>query len=277
MGFMTIFTLALAAGLAVAKPINDVQSLPAYSKRQFDFNSVINGNRGGNNDGFNFIDGFQRFNQQQQVINVQEKSLTVVDNRFQRQVVQQVQQVIVVDQVNNGFNNDMNNLFRKSNFRNRFRDVTTVMIVVQTIKVAIDNGRGDFVRQDIFAQSVVVANRGARRTQEVMIFDTRTLVAQDILRGNAIGRLGSVGGVAGATGVVANALPTKTAEYQLLGAKPTWSAVADDPAADLGGIWADAVQDMQNNANDGADIQLNAQIAEQAKAALDAAGQSAQS
>lgn len=56
-------------------------------------------------------------------------------------------------------------------------------------------------------------------------------------------------------------MPTKTAGVQLFGAKPTWSAVAEDPAAALGGVWQIALQDMQNNAMDGQDMALNAQVA----------------
>ncbi|KAH6857351.1 hypothetical protein BKA58DRAFT_57831 [Alternaria rosae] len=266
MSIKAIATIALAAGLAAAKPI----STPA--KRQIGFNSVVNGFNG--NDGaFNFIDGFNNFNQQQQVIQIQQENLQIIDNGRQQAVVQQVEQVLIVDQVNNGFNNDLNNLFRKSNFQNQFRDVATVTLVVQEIQVAIDDGRGNQVQQNIFAQSAVVANRGARETQTVMVFDSRTLIAQDILGGNAFGNLGGFGGIAGATGALDNALPTKTAGIQLFGAKPTWSAVAEDPAATLGAIWQGALQDLQDAQNDEADNKLNEQIAaEELKALLEAQG-----
>jgi hypothetical protein len=231
------------------------------AKRQSGFNSVVNGFNG--NDGaFNFIDGFNNFNQQQQVIQIQNQNLQIVDNGRQQAVVQQVEQVLIVDQVNNGFNNDLNNLFRKSNFQNQFRDVATVTLVVQEIQVAIDDGRGNQVQQNIFAQSAVVANRGARETQTVMVFDSRTLIAQDIL------------GIAGATGALDKALPTKTAGIQLFGAKPTWTAVAEDPAATLGAIWQGALQDLQDAQNDEADNKLNEQIAaEELKALEEALGQ----
>ncbi|KAI4648984.1 uncharacterized protein J4E78_008501 [Alternaria triticimaculans] len=263
MSIKAIATIALAAGLAAAKPINT----PA--KRQIGFNSVVNGFNG--NDGaFNFIDGFNNFNQQQQVIQIQQENLQIIDNGRQQAVVQQVEQVLIVDQVNNGFNNDLNNLFRKSNFQNQFRDVATVTLVVQEIQIAIDDGRGNQVQQNIFAQSAVVANRGARETQTVMVFDSRTLIAQDILGGDAFGKLGGFGGIAGATGALDGAMPTKTAGIQLFGAKPTWSAVAEDPAATLGAIWQGALQDLQDAQNDEADNKLNAQIAaEELKALLE--------
>jgi flagellar biosynthesis GTPase FlhF len=162
----------------------------------------------------------------------------------------------------------MNNLFRKSNFQNQFRDVTTVMLVVQEIQIAIDDGRGNQIQQEIFAQSVVVANRGARETQTVMVFDSRKLIAQDILGNNAFQNIGQFNGVAGATGAVRNDIPTKTQGVQLFGAKPTWTAVAEDPAAALGGIWEQNIQDLQKNDNDAADIQLNAEIAKQEAQAL---------
>lgn len=184
-----------------------------------------------------------------------------------------MQEVLIVDQVNNGFNNDLNNLFRKSNFQNQFRDVSTVTLVVQEIQVAIDDGRGNQVQQNIFAQSAVVANRGARQTQTVMVFDSRTLVAQDILGNNAFANLGGFGGIAGATAALDNKMPTKTAGIQLFGAKPTWSAVAEDPAATLGAIWQGALQDLQNADNDEQDNKLNEQIAAEELKALQALGQ----
>jgi hypothetical protein len=326
MSIKAFATLALATGLAVASPIAAPQS-----KRQSNnifgngFNgAVVNGFSG---NGFNFGDGFNNFNQQQQVIQVQQQNLQIIDNGRQQQVnfdqqnvqvvdngrgdqavrvdqqnvqvndngrgdqtvrvdqqsvqvldngrqqqvVQQVNQVLVVDQVNNGFNNDLNNLFRKSNMRNQNRDSATVMLVVQEIQVAIDDGRGNQFQQSIFAQSAVVANRGARQTNTVMIFDSRTLIAQDVLGNNAFNNIGQVGGIAGATGVLQKALPTRTQGVQLLGAKPTWSSVVADPAATLGAIWQNELQDLQDNKNDGADMQLNEQIAADEKKKLDEA------
>jgi hypothetical protein len=229
---------------------------------------VVNGFKG---NGFNFADGFNNFNQQQQVIQIQEQNLQIIDNGFQQQVVQQVNQVLVVDQVNNGFNNDLNNLFRKSNFQNQFQQVSTVMLVVQEIQVAVDNGFGNQFQQNIFAQSAVVANRGFPQTQTVMVFDSRTLIAQDILGNNAFNNIGQFGGIAGATGALNAALPTRTQGVQLFGAKPTWSSVAADPAATLGGIWQNALEDLQKGDNNQADNQLNEQIAAEEKKKLDEA------
>ncbi|KAF2827976.1 hypothetical protein CC86DRAFT_202478 [Ophiobolus disseminans] len=275
MSFKAFVTLALAAGLAVAGPI----SAPV-SKRQSNifggkdfggqaFNgAVVNGFSG---DGFNFADGFNNFNEQQQVIQVREESLQIIDDGRRQQVVQQVNEVLIVDQVNNGFNNDLNNVFRKSNFQNQNQDVATVMIVVQEIQIAIDDGRGNQVQQNIFAQSIVVANRGARESQTVMVFDSRTLIAQDILGGDAFNQIQGFGGVAGATGAFNNAFPTKTQGVQLFDAKPTWSSIAADPAATLGGIWQQNIEDLQKNDNDEADNKLNEQIAAQEKKALEEA------
>jgi hypothetical protein len=233
-------------------------------------NSVVNGFNA-KDDTFSFIDGFNNFNQQQQVIQIQEQNLQIIDNGFQQQVVQQVQEVLIVDQVNNGFNNDLNNLFRKSNFQNQFQDVSTVMLVVQEVQIAIDDGQGNQFQQNIFAQSAVVANRGAQQTQTVMVFDSRTLVAQDILGDNAFQNIGQLEDIAGATDALNNALPTKTAGVQLFGAKPTWSSVAEDPAATLGGIWQGALEDLQKSDNDAQDIQLNEEAAAEEKKALDEA------
>lgn len=141
----------------VAKPISNVQSQPGFTKRQ-----------GFGGDGFNFIDGFNNFNKQEQVIQIQENNLQIVDNGQQQLIVAQAQEVLIVDQQQNGFNNDLNNLFRKSSSRNNFKDVSTVMLVVQEIQIAIDDGRGNQVQQNIFAQSAVVANRGRDETRTVM-------------------------------------------------------------------------------------------------------------
>lgn len=247
MSYKTFATLALATGFAAAKPIT-----PGFTPRNVAINNGFNGQ------GFNFIDGFNNFNNQQQVIQIQEQNLQIVDNGFQQQVVQQVQDVLIVDQQNNGFNNDLNNLFRKANFKNNFNDVSTVMLVVQEIQVAVDNGFGGQFQQNIFAQSALVANRGAFQTNTVMVFDSRTLIAQDILGANFNGIQNIVGGNVGN-----GAFPTKTAGVQLFGAKPTWSSVADDPAATLGGIWQGELEDLQKSDNDQADNDLNNQIAGQ--------------
>jgi hypothetical protein len=270
MSIKSFATIALAAGLAAASPISAPVSKRADNIFGQGFNgAVVNGFNG---QGFNFADGFQNFNQQQQVIQIQEQSLQIVDNGFQRQVVQQVNQVLVVDQVNNGFNNQLNNIFRKSNFQNQFNQVATVMLVVQEIQVSVDDGRGNQFQQNIFAQNVVVANRGAPQTQTVMVFDQRKLVAQDILGNNAFQNIGQFGGIAGATAALNQAFPTKTQGVQLFGAKPTWTSIAEDPAATLGAIWQGAVEDLQKADNDAADIKLNEQIAAEEKKALDAAG-----
>lgn len=145
------------------------------------------------------------------------------------------------------------------------------MLVVQEIQVAIDDGRGNQFQQNIFAQSAVVANRGARRSQTIMVFDSKTLVAQDILGNNAFRNIGQFGGVAGATGDLNRNLPTKTAGVQLFGARPTWTAVAEDPAATLGGIWQSALEDLQKGEFDAQDNQLNEQIAAEEKKKLDEA------
>jgi hypothetical protein len=75
---------------------------------------------------------------------------------------------LIVDQQQNGFNNDLQNLFRKSNFNNQFQDQSTVILMVQEIQVAVDDGFGNQFQQNVFAQSALVANRGAFATQTVM-------------------------------------------------------------------------------------------------------------
>ncbi|USP80301.1 hypothetical protein yc1106_07575 [Curvularia clavata] len=267
MSIKAIATIIFAASFAAAKPINS-HSAVSLNKRQIDLNSVVNG-LNINNGGFNFIDGFNNFNQQERIVQIQQQNVQIVDDRSRQQILQQAQQVLIVDQVNNGFNNDLNNLFRKSNFANRFRDVRTTMLVVQEIVTVIDDGRGNRREQSIFAQNVVVANRNGRQQQTVMIFDSRKLIAQDILSNNAFDKLSRVGGIAGATGSLNKSLPLKTKGYQLFDAKPSWANVEQDPAGELGAIWQAALQDLQDAKNDDQDNKLNEQLAEQEKKALE--------
>jgi hypothetical protein len=124
-------------------------------------NAVQNGFEG---QGFNFIDGFNRFNDQTSVVQVKQESLQIQSNGFQQQVVQQVNEVLVVNQQQNGFNN----LFRKANFRRERGQESTVMLVVQQIQVSVADDRGNSFQQDVFVQSALVANRGARTTNTVM-------------------------------------------------------------------------------------------------------------
>jgi hypothetical protein len=100
-----------------------------------------------------------------------------VDNGFQQQIVQQASEVLIVQEQNNGFNNQLNNLFRKSNFQNQFPDQSTVLMVVQEIQVAVDDGFGNSIEQQVFAQSVLVANRGLAATQTVMSMYLLTLLS----------------------------------------------------------------------------------------------------
>ena len=146
--------------LPAAKPISKPAPASAISKRQF----ADLGGQGG----FNFIDGFNDFNNQQQVIQIQEQNLQIVDNGRQQAVVQQVNEVLIVQNEQDGFNRDLNNLFRKSSMRRERQDEATVMLVVQQIQVSVQDDRGNAFQQDVFVQSAVVANRGARETNTVM-------------------------------------------------------------------------------------------------------------
>ncbi|KAF2660034.1 hypothetical protein K491DRAFT_107355 [Lophiostoma macrostomum CBS 122681] len=270
--FKTCAVLALATGFAVAKPVHAPQAIverrsPAVSRRQ-DLSGL--GGLGGNGgNAFDFINGFNNVNQQNQVINIQEQSLQIVDNGRQQAIVQQAQQVLIVDQQKNGFNNDLNDIFRKTNARRDNRDQTVVMLVVQEIQVAVDDGKGNVVQEQVFAQSAVVANRGRGQTKTVMMFAAETIIAQNVLNGNNNNNFGI--GAAGLSNGTAAALPTKTNDVQLLAAKPTWSEVAEDPAATVGNIWAQEIQDAQNVDNNAADNQVNADAAAAEKQALDQA------
>lgn len=43
-----------------------------------------------------------------------------------------------------------------------------MLLVVQEIQILIDDGKGNKAQQQVFAQSVVVANRGKKQTETVM-------------------------------------------------------------------------------------------------------------
>lgn len=139
-----------------------------------DFGRNGNGNNRNNNNNnndnvFDLIDGFQNFRNQDTVVQVQQENVAVIQNGNDVRIIQeQVNQVLVVDQQNNRNRRDMNNLFRKSNFRNNNRDQTTVLLVVTEVQISVDDGRGNQVDQRVFAQSAVVANRGQRQTNTVM-------------------------------------------------------------------------------------------------------------
>ncbi|KAF9734697.1 hypothetical protein PMIN06_012120 [Paraphaeosphaeria minitans] len=274
MGIKSLFTMALATGLAVAKPINTPAELPAYPMSRRQGNAVQNGFGG---HGFNFIDGFNRFNDQPQVVQVKQESLQIQNNGFQQQVVQQVNEVLVVNQQQNGFNNDLNNLFRKANFRRERNQESTVMLVVQQIQVSVADDRGNAFQQDVFVQSAIVANRGARTTNTVMLFESQAIIATQVLGGRGRGNgFGGIAGVGNGRGTNAAVLPTKTADVQLFGARPTWSVVAEDPAATLGAVWQAELEDLQKADQDAADNQANDRAAQQVKEALDKANQEQQ-
>ncbi|KAF2874178.1 hypothetical protein BDV95DRAFT_325062 [Massariosphaeria phaeospora] len=241
--FNTLATLALAT-VAAATPIAKRAPAPVTPRQS-----------GG---GFNFLDNFNNINNQQNVVQIQEQSLQVIDDGRQQLVIQQASEVLIVQGQKEGFKNSMNDVFRKSKFRNDFKDVTTVILVVQEIQIVIDDGRGDIFQAEIFAQSVIVANRGSDATQTVMIFSQETLIAQQILGEGREGE-GFGGDIEG------EQKPSKNNDVQLFGAKPTWDSVMDDPAASLGAAWEAELQDVQNLDNAGADNEANKQAAEQEK------------
>ncbi|CAI6336479.1 unnamed protein product [Periconia digitata] len=262
MSFKSFAILALATGFAVAKPV------PSYEKRNiggvggdFSVNKLNVNNVFGNQNGFDFIGGFGNFQRQQEVVQIQQQNIQQVNfGGFQAQVVEQVNQVLVVDQQQNGFNNGLNNLFRSTGRRRERNDVSTVMMVVTQINVAVDDGRGNQFQQEVFAQSIVVANRGQQRSETVMLFEARTLVAADIV-GKGFGNGVGGNGFAGISG--AAVLPTKTRGVELLAARPTWTSVIDDAAAQQGAIWQAEIENLQKAEQDAADNELNKQLGQQ--------------
>ncbi|KAF1995618.1 hypothetical protein P154DRAFT_580679 [Amniculicola lignicola CBS 123094] len=259
--FKTCAVLAIATGFAAAKPIAVPREIAPYPIRR-DFTPKRSG-FGGNNDKFDFINGFNDVNNQDFFLNIKEENVQIVDNGFQQVFIQQAKEVVIVNQQENGFNNQLNNLFRKSSYSRNFNDVSTVLMVVQQVDVFVDDGFGNQISSSLFAQSVVVANRGNDFTQSVMIFEAQTLNAQNFFDGgNGIG--GGIRSIPTATGNFVNAsFPTQTADVQLFGARPTWTDIAEDPAATLGGIWQRELEDLANFDNNKNDNDLNALLAQQ--------------
>lgn len=97
------------------------------------------------------------------------------------------------------------------------------------------------------------------------VFESQAIIATQVL--------GNGGNVGNGRQNFNASIPTKTADVQLFGARPTWSAIAEDPAATLGAVWQAELQDLQNVEQDGADNQVNDQAAQQVKQALDKANQ----
>ncbi|ORY09805.1 hypothetical protein BCR34DRAFT_589014 [Clohesyomyces aquaticus] len=279
--FQSVAVLALATGFAAASPLKAARApedLPSYKatpvKRSFGGNNInaFGGNDFSNNDNFNFFDQFDNVNRrnQEQVINIQKEQLLIEDNGIQQLVIQQVEQVIVID--NNRGRRGFNDLARKSNFRNNNRDISTVMIVVQEIQVSVDDGRGNRFDKQVFAQSIDVANRGRRQSETIMIFQSEVLIASQIIDrfGGQFGNGrnnngGNRGGIAAATGISNfNASePIPTGAVQVLGEKPTWSSVVEDPAATVAAAWEAELQDAQNQQAKDENNKLNEEIAKQ--------------
>ncbi|KAF2204906.1 hypothetical protein GQ43DRAFT_468681 [Delitschia confertaspora ATCC 74209] len=184
-----------------------------------------------------------------QQIQQEEQNVQIVDNGrgVQQAIIEQSKQVLVADQRNARFND----LFRQSSFRGRKNDVSTVMLVVQKIQVSVDDGRGNVLQREVFAQSAVVANRGRRSTETVLVSDERQLIATQILNNdrnnnnrNDFNRAtataasvealatGLVNGTAVATTAEAQAA-TRTNNVALFDKAPTWSKVEQDPAATM--------------------------------------------
>ncbi|KAF2119971.1 hypothetical protein BDV96DRAFT_595575 [Lophiotrema nucula] len=273
MFFKTCATLALATGFAAAKPViapHAPVDVPVYrrtapvtpAKRGLDVFGIQNN--------FDFINQVDAFSQQQQIVNFQQEEVFFAENsnnfgRDQQQVIfAQAQKVVQIEQENNGGNLFFNDLSRKASFRNSNPGVETVVMVVKQIDISIDDGRGNQIQQQVFAQSVVIANRGARETQAIMVFEATAINAQNVLDGFG----GNGGGIAAPTGVAGVAgfgasgvsAPQQTADVQFFGEKPTWSSIAEDPAATAAAAWQAELLDLNNVGNAQLNNDQNSQL-----------------
>ncbi|KAF2816074.1 uncharacterized protein BDZ99DRAFT_565946 [Mytilinidion resinicola] len=148
-------------------------------------------------------------------------------------IVEQVKTVLI----ENSSNNKKKNKKRKSAYKKKNSKNTTILIVVQKVVIEIADNKGNKVQELIFAQSEIIANKGQKKTDTIMISDASILIAS--IGGGAQGT-GTGTGAAAATGVgtaaaaqitgtgVGNAA-NATEAVTLADVAPTWTSIDPDP------------------------------------------------
>lgn len=98
------------------------------------------------------------------------------DATQQRLIIQQANQALLIDQQVNAANNEIDNVLRAMAATQKEPDKSTVILVVQEIKINIevevqsDENEGEKGQIDttVYKQEIVVANRGKQETETVM-------------------------------------------------------------------------------------------------------------
>ncbi|OCK78073.1 hypothetical protein K432DRAFT_101134 [Lepidopterella palustris CBS 459.81] len=169
--------------------------------------------------------GSEKNNGNKDVIEITEVDLTVIEEKNKEVIIEQVKEVLIV----NSSNNSKNNKKRKAAYKSKSKDVTTVLIVVQIIEIKIDDGKGNKIQEDIFAESIVIANKGKKSTQTIMITDISKLVA-GTTRGDATGTAAATAAAAVTDPAALNS-SNATQSVTLAGVAPSWTSIDPDPIA----------------------------------------------
>ncbi|KAJ4325233.1 hypothetical protein N0V94_000755 [Neodidymelliopsis sp. IMI 364377] len=289
-------TILLAAGLAASKPISKPNTLSALAIRQGEPAKVDTSP----NQRYDMAAALAALEAkaQQEVIQIKVDNLIIIDANIdngddgkgdrkdeesaevarkdeeaaatQQLMLQQANQALAVEQQANAQQNEMDNVFRMTALAQKEPDKSTVLLVVQEIRITIevdvnvDDEKKEKrkVEAAMYKQEAIVANRGKRQTETVMIYSPRTLTAIDIAATDE----------AEATptdSTNATAPATKTIDAVLYNAKPTHTAIMEDPAAGMRAIWEAALEDRQSAEDRKKDVELNVEIAVEIKVQIE--------
>ncbi|KAF2492379.1 hypothetical protein BU16DRAFT_584473 [Lophium mytilinum] len=168
-------------------------------------------------------------NSKNDVIKITQVDITEVQKGNNVAIVETVKTVLI----KNNSNNKKKNKKRKGSYKKKNSKNTTVLKIVQQIEVQLSDNKGNKVKKVVFAQSEVIANKGQKKTDTIMISDASILIA-------------SVGGGAQGTGAAAATGADTAAAAQITGTgvgnaanateavtladvAPTWTSIDPDP------------------------------------------------
>ncbi|KAL1645102.1 hypothetical protein SLS61_008424 [Didymella pomorum] len=164
------------------------------------------------------------------------------DATAQQLMLRQVNQALLHDQQANAAQRELDNVLRVAAMEQREREKSTIIVVVTEIKA----------EADLFKQEALVANRGKQETQTVMVFDPRTLTATEPANAEATDAANGT--------KPAEVAATKTAEAVLYNARPTHSAIIEDPAALMREALEAALDDRRKDENRRNDEKVNIEV-----------------
>ncbi|KAF2624887.1 hypothetical protein BU25DRAFT_128073 [Macroventuria anomochaeta] len=192
------------------------------------------------------------------------------DAAAQQLMLQQVNRALLADQQANAAKNEVDNVLRAMALAQKEPHKSTVLLVVQEIKISIeievqvDDEKKEKRKIDtsVFKQEAIVANPGQADTETVMVYDPRTLTATDVPASPE------------ATDAANDTKPaevpaSKTVEAVLYNTRPTYTAIAEDPAAMMRAALEAALEDRQKYENRAKDVELNVEIAVEIKVEIE--------